>query len=133
MVGCWQILAIKRERIELAPLRAQPKEDEKDREPELGYYVTSIGHRETSDQALIDAVRDHWGAIENGTHHIRDASLGEDRSRIAHPIAARVIATLRNLAIGIYNLDQARKGSKASSLPSWQRKLTISKAIRFIL
>lgn len=134
MAGCWQILAIQRDRIELARTRAQPKkEEEKDREPELGYYVTSLGHRETSDQDLIDAVRGHWSAIENGTHHIRDASLGEDRSRIAQPAAARVMATLRNLAIGIYNLDQTRTGAEASSLPSWQRKLTTSKAIHFIL
>lgn len=77
-------------------------------------------------------MRGHWSAIENGTHHIRDASLGEDRSRIAEPTAARVMATLRNLAIGIYNHAQSRAATKATSLPSWQRKLTAAKAIRFI-
>jgi predicted transposase YbfD/YdcC len=133
LAGCWQILAIQRDRIELTRIRTQPKKgEEKDREPELGYYVSSLGHGETSDQALIDAVRGHWGTIENGTHHIRDASLGEDRSLIAQPSAARVIATLRNLANGIYNLDQTRAGAKATSLPAWQRKLTTSKAIGFI-
>ena len=71
----------------LAVTRAWP-EEEKDREPELDCYVTSLGHGEVSGQALLDIVRGHWSTIENGIHHIRDASLGEDRSRIAHPTAA---------------------------------------------
>lgn len=131
LCGCWQILAIKRERIELAASRAKPSRDTQ--EPEVGYYVTSLGHRDTSDQALLDAVRGHWSAIENGVHHTRDVSFGEDRSRIAQPTAARVMATLRNLAIGIYNLHQQRPDANAASLPAWQRKLTASQAMRFIL
>jgi predicted transposase YbfD/YdcC len=81
---------------------------------------------------LLDAVRGHWSAIENGVHHCRDVSFGEDRSRIAQPRAARVMATLRNLAIGLYHLQQERPDAHASSLPSWQRQLTASKAISFI-
>lgn len=131
MCGCWQILAVQRERIELAASRAKPPRET--REPEVGYYVTSLGYRETSDQALLEAVRGHWSAIENGVHHTRDVSFGEDRSRIAHPTAARVMATLRNLAIGIYNLEQERPRATAASLPAWQRKLTASQALRFIL
>lgn len=130
MCGCWQILAIQRERIALATARVQPPPESK--EPELGYYVTSLSHRETSDQALLDLVRDHWSAIENGVHHTRDVSFGEDRSRVAQPIAARVMATLRNLAIGLYNLQQEHAPTKASSLPAWQRQLTTSEAMRFI-
>jgi len=77
-------------------------------------------------------VRGHWSAIENGVHHSRDVSFGEDRSRIAQPSAARVMATLRNLAIGLYNLQQECPDANASSLPSWQRQLTASEAIRFL-
>jgi predicted transposase YbfD/YdcC len=95
--------------------------------------VSSLGHKETSDQALLDAVRGHWSAIENGVHYTRDVSFGEDRSRIAHPTAARVMATLRNLVIGIYNLERKRSDATAASLPTWQRQLTASKAMRFIL
>jgi predicted transposase YbfD/YdcC len=132
LCGCWQILAIKRERIELAASRAKlPQET---MEPEVAYYVTSLCLRETSDRALLDAVRGHWSAIENGVHHTRDTSFGEDASRIAQPTAARVMATLRNLAIGIYNLEQERPDAKmAASLPAWQRKLTASEAIGYIL
>lgn len=77
-------------------------------------------------------MRGHWSAIENGVHHTRDVSFGEDRSRIAQPRAAQVMATLRNLAIGLYNLQRERPDANVSSLPGWQRKLTASEAIRFI-
>ena len=103
--------------------------------------MSSLGHQETSDQALLDAVRGHWSAIENGVHHTRDVSFGEDRSRIAHPTAARVMATLRTLVIGSSNLEQKRSdataatatAATAASLPAWPRQLTASKAMRFIL
>ena len=131
LTGCWQILAVQRERIDLAASRAKPPQETE--EPDVGYYVTSLGHRDTSDQALLDAVRGHWSAIENGVHHTRDVSFGEDRSRIAQPTAARVMATLRNLTIGIYNLEQERRPANAASLPGWQRKLPASAAMRFIL
>jgi predicted transposase YbfD/YdcC len=131
LCGCWQILAVKRERIDLAAARAKPGPETE--EPEVAYYVTSLGHRETSDQALLDAVRGHWSAIENGVHHTRDVSFGEDASRIAHPTAVRVMATLRNLAIGIYNLHRERPDTNPASLPAWRRKLTTSAAMRFIL
>jgi hypothetical protein len=42
------------------------------------------------------------------------------------------MVTLRNLAIGLYHLQQERPDANASSLPSWQRRLTASKAIGFI-
>jgi len=132
LCGCWQILAVQRERTARARPRGQPPEQQGG-EPELGYYVTSLGHQETSDAALLEAVRGHWSAIENGVHHPRDVSLGEDRSRIAQPVAARAMATLRNLAIGLYNLEQERSSARAASLPSWQRKLSASQAIGFLL
>ena len=115
LCGCWQIFAIKRDRIELAALRA--KTSQKTPEHQLGYYVSSLDHRETTDQALLDAVRGHWGAIENGVHYTRDVSFGEDRLHIAQPTAARVMATLRNLVLGIYNLEQERSDATAASLP----------------
>jgi len=39
--------------------------------------------------------------------------------RIAQPTATRVMATLRNLVIGIYNLEQERSDATAASLPTW--------------
>lgn len=41
---------------------------------------------EASDDELLEAIVGHWDAIENGTHRVRDVSMGEDACRIAHPI-----------------------------------------------
>jgi len=43
------------------------------------------------------------------------------------------MATLRNLVIGIYNLERKSSDATAASLPTWQRQLTASKAMSFIL
>jgi predicted transposase YbfD/YdcC len=52
---------------------------------------------------LARHVRDHWG-IENRLHWVRDVTYGEDSSRIRTGTAPRVMAGLRNLAIGVLRL-----------------------------
>jgi hypothetical protein len=47
-------------------------------------------------------MRGHW-QIEV-LHHIRDVSYGEDASQIRPGNGPQVMATLRNLAIGIFKL-----------------------------
>jgi hypothetical protein len=48
----------------------------------------------------------HWG-IE-ALHHIRDVTFGEDPSPIRTGNGPQVMATLRNLAIGIFKLAGTR-------------------------
>jgi len=100
---------------------------------ETGYYVTSRCAEEISPEELLEVSIEHWAAIENGTHWVRDVSLGEDACRIRHPTAARNMVTLRNLAIGLYNLEKHRGKIKAPSLPSWSRSMRDSEALRYIL
>ena len=72
---------------------------------------------------MMEIIRGHWSAIENGTHYRRDVTLGEDACRV----------TLRNLAIGVYELEKHQKRTDADSLPSWQRSQkfgTASAALR---
>ena len=45
---------------------------------EIGYYATSLSHRQYPDQELLKIIRDHWAAIENGSHYRRDNTFGED-------------------------------------------------------
>ena len=59
LCGCWQVLAVRREREELGR-KAKPPSDE------IGYYATSVGEKQLTDAELIQAIRDHWSAIENG-------------------------------------------------------------------
>ena len=54
-------------------------------------------------------IRGHWSAIENGTHYRRDVTLGEDANRTANRKGAAVLASLRNLANGIYELQKELK------------------------
>jgi predicted transposase YbfD/YdcC len=63
------------------------------------YAVTSLTAAQASPARLADYVRGHWG-IE-ALHHIRDTTFAEDASHIRTGTAARAMASLRNLAIGI--------------------------------
>jgi hypothetical protein len=48
---------------------------------------------------LADLLRGHW-AIE-AVHHIRDTTFSEDSSQVPHRCRPHVMATLRNLVIGM--------------------------------
>jgi hypothetical protein len=126
LCGCWQVLVVQRERTLLGSKAPPPS-------VELGYYATSLSHQEMGDQELLKIVRDHWAAIENGSHYRRDVSLGEDASRVAARGAAQVIAALRNLAVGIYELEKEHGGTQIKQLKAWCRRLTGSKALKLIL
>lgn len=125
LCGCWQVLAVRRERRFLAPCTEPPFD-------EIGYYATSVAQPELTDAQLLDVIRDHWSAIENGIHHRRDVSFGEDACRVAQRSAAHALATLRNLAIGLYELECSRSRVAANGLKSWSRRMTVAAALRLL-
>lgn len=100
---------------------------------EIAYYVGSRSRGELSDQHMLNAIVGHWDAIENGTHRVRDVSMGEDACRVAKPTSARNMVTLRNFVNGLYNLLLAQKKIKSPSLPSWRRSMTNSQALKYVL
>ena len=51
LCGCWQVIAVRRERVELGR-KAKPPSDE------IGYYVTSLGAAQLRDAELLQAIRD---------------------------------------------------------------------------
>lgn len=122
LCGCWQLIAVRRERIPLDP-RGQNASDE------IHYYATSIAEQEMSDAELMDIIRGHWAAIENGVHYRRDVSLGEDACRVANRKSAHALATLRNLAIGIYEIQAERGRADSAGFKSWCRRMTASAAL----
>ena len=122
LLGCWRIAAVERATINLSPSAPNRQEPL----TEIAYYLTT-------DHALLEAIIGHWDAIENGTHRVRDVSLREDACRVARPKAARNMVTLRNFVIGLYNLLLLRKKTNAPSLPSWQRSMTVSQALKHVL
>jgi len=65
---------------------------------EVVYGITSLSRPEANAERLLGLSRAHWG-IENGLHHTRDETFREDRCRVRRGAAARVLASLRNVAV----------------------------------
>ncbi len=62
---------------------------------ETSFYISTIG---LSAQEFCQAIRNHWG-IENRNHHVRDVTMGEDKSRIrTNP---HIFAKLRSFTLNI--------------------------------
>ncbi len=95
---------------------------------EIGYYASSLGLEEYDDEGVLTIVRDHWSSSENGTHYRRDVTLKEDACRTAHRQGAEVLATLRNLANGLYELERERGRTKVDTLSSWCQQQTFTSA-----
>ena len=66
---------------------------------ETAYYITSLSRQKAHAERLSVLVRDHWGAIENGVHWVRDVVLDEDRCTIFRGCSPQNWATVRNAAL----------------------------------
>lgn len=125
LCGCWQVLAVRRESLDLTVPQAVPT-------VVIGYYATSLSEPQADEAGLLERVRGHWSAIENGTHYRRDVTLGEDACRTAHRAGAEVLASLRNLANGLYELERARERTAVDTLKSWLQQQSFSSAWRLL-
>lgn len=106
--GVQQVVRIRRERV----IREQ-------RTTEVAYDVTSLPRSKANARQLLALVRNHWGAIENGLHYVRDETLGEDRSTIFRGHAPQNLAALRNAALNWLRQNELHR--IASTLRSFQR------------
>jgi hypothetical protein len=64
------------------------------------YAITSLPHAQASPARLADLIRGHW-TIENGLHWVRDVTFAEDASQLRSGTGPNVMASLRNLVIGV--------------------------------
>ena len=126
LCGCWQFIAVWRERQELRQGRVTEESEE------YSFYCTSAAQGQHSAQQLLEIIRSHWSGSENGSHYRRDVSLGEDASRISGRNGAFVMATLRNLLLGLFELQKHRGQTKARTFPGWRRKLTNTGKIQLL-
>jgi predicted transposase YbfD/YdcC len=126
LCGCWQFIAVWRERQELRQGKVTEQSEE------YSFYCTSAAPKQYSARQLLQAIRDHWSACENGAHYRRDVSLGEDASRISQRAGAFVMATLRNLLLGLFELHRHRGKTKARGFPGWQRRLTNTEKLQLL-
>jgi predicted transposase YbfD/YdcC len=83
------------------------------------YAITSLTFAQASPARLADYLRGHW-AIENGLHWVRDTTFAEDGSQVRTGAGPHVMATLRNLAIGVL----CRAGPVNSPPPSGTTPVT---------
>jgi predicted transposase YbfD/YdcC len=74
---------------------------------ETVYGITSLSPQQAAPERLLELTRAHW-TIENRLHYVRDVTFDEDRCRIRKGAGARVMASLRNLAISLLRMAGAR-------------------------
>jgi predicted transposase YbfD/YdcC len=74
---------------------------------ETAYGITSLTAQQADPARLLELSRAHW-TIENRLHWVRDVTFDEDRCRIRKGTGARVMASLRNLAISLLRMAGAR-------------------------
>jgi predicted transposase YbfD/YdcC len=72
------------------------------------FIIASLDAREAGPQHLAGYVRGHW-TIENKVHWVRDVMFREDSSRVRTGPRPRIMATLRNLVIGLIRQAGYRK------------------------
>lgn len=70
------------------------------RTTEPRHFITSVPREMAGAEDLLRWSRGH-GTIENRSHYVRDVSLGEDGGRIRKGSGPKVMAAMRDLAIGL--------------------------------
>ena len=127
LCGCWQFLAVWREQQKLYKGKVTQEFEEH------SFYTTSAAPKQYSAKGLLELVRGHWSAVENGAHYRRDVSLGEDASKISGRTGAFVMATLRNLLLGLFELQQHAGDTKKRTFPGWRRSLNNTQKVQLII
>lgn len=87
--------------------------------------ITSLTPEKADPKRLLQINRGHWG-IENKLHYVRDVTYDEDRCRIRTKSGPQVMATLRNLAIGILRLRKHTNIAQAIRHYAAKQHLTLS-------
>ncbi|QIM17116.1 transposase [Leucobacter insecticola] len=87
-------------------MRSTEAREGKDAKSEIVYVVTNVPKRLARAAWIAGWVRKHWH-IENRLHWVRDVTFAEDKSRICTGSSPKVMASLRNAAIGSHRLGGA--------------------------
>jgi predicted transposase YbfD/YdcC len=69
------------------------------------YYLSSQESKERTPEDWINLSRSHWAGVENRNHWRRDASLGEDRTRLQNPLALINLALLRSITLRLISSE----------------------------
>lgn len=77
---------------------------------ETRYFISSLPN---DAQALLDAVRGHWG-IENSVHWVLDVTFGEDQCTVRKGNAAQNLSVIRRFALNMLKRETTSKGGIAA-------------------
>jgi len=89
---------------------------------ESSFYISTIV---LSAPEFCQAIRDHWG-IENRNHHVRDVTMGEDKSRIrTNP---HIFAKLRSFALNILRKNKVEN----VSLELFENALNLDNVLNYV-
>jgi predicted transposase YbfD/YdcC len=69
------------------------------------YYLSSQESKERTPENWINLSRSHWAGVENRNHWRRDASLGEDRTRLQNAFALINLALLRSVNLRLISSE----------------------------
>jgi hypothetical protein len=72
---------------------------------ESRYYLSSQDRNERTPEGWINLSREHWAGVENRNHWRRDASLGEDGTRLQNAKALINLALIRSVNLRLISAD----------------------------
>jgi len=85
------------------------------------YDLSSQDLEERSPEGWIDLSRAHWAGVENRNHYRRDASLGEDGTRLHQRNALGNLALLRSVTLRLFAAEAG--ATDAPWLPAKKERL----------
>ena len=89
---------------------------------ETSFYIATTVF---SAQVFCQAIRNHWG-IENSNHHVRDVTMGEDKSRVrTNP---HILAKLRSFALNILRIN----GVENASLELFNNCMNLDNVLNYV-
>ena len=87
---------------------------------QISFGVTSLSKEKASPEDVLSFNRGHW-SIENKIHYVRDRTFDEDHSQVRKNSAPQVMASLRNIVMGLFRLANVK--NIAAALQHCNRKV----------
>jgi predicted transposase YbfD/YdcC len=91
---------------------------------DVAVKVTSASRKRMSAKEMNRHTREHWG-IENKSHYPRDTVYREDHNQSWTGEGPHALASLRNLAIGLFRVKNVRSIKEATEMVHMDRMLAL--------
>ena len=95
---------------------------------EKRYYLSSQSADQRTPEEWINLTRSHWAGVENRNHWRRDATQGEDRTRLQNSRALINLALLRSV-----NLRLLSNWPQSDNLPAQMERLAANTSLSLAL